>query len=193
MNDRCPAPQDDASVPVGTDRRLSRRRLISGSGATMSEQLPDPENRVLADETALDSFGLPRPKLIYSYDDYTRAGLDVALQFHHEILGLLGATDLVDAEEPYGVGHLMGTYRMGDDPATSVTGREGRAHDHPNLWLAGSGLFPTMGTANPTLTIAALALLTADAIGREFNVQIPVATPEATPAASPEASPVAAG
>jgi glucose dehydrogenase len=40
----------------------------------------------------------------------------------------------------------------------------GRSHDHPNLWFAGSSLFPTSGTANPTLTIAALALRTAEAI-----------------------------
>jgi choline dehydrogenase-like flavoprotein len=40
----------------------------------------------------------------------------------------------------------------------------GQSHDHPNLWFAGSSLFPTSGTANPTLTIAALALRTAAAI-----------------------------
>lgn len=101
----------------------------------------------------------------------------------------MGATHMVDAEELYGVGHLMGTHRMGDDPATSVTDRDGRTHDHPDLYLAGSGLFPTSGTANPTLTIAALALLTADAIGRDLGVQIPLATPVASPEASPVATP----
>ena len=40
----------------------------------------------------------------------------------------------------------------------------GQTHDHPNLWFAGASLFPTSGTANPTLTIAALALRTAGAI-----------------------------
>jgi choline dehydrogenase-like flavoprotein len=53
---------------------------------------------------------------------------------------------------------------MGDDPKTSVANTQGQSHDHTNLWLAGSSLFPTSGTANPTLTIAALALRTADAI-----------------------------
>ena len=38
------------------------------------------------------------------------------------------------------------------------------SHDHDNLYLVGSGTFPTGGTANPTLTIAALALRTADRI-----------------------------
>jgi len=139
--------------------------------SSLTEQLPNPENRVRPDPTAVDALGIPRPRLTYAYDDYTREGLSAASNFHFDILAALGATGIVNAGGAYGVGHLMGTCRMGDDPATSVTDREGRTHDHPNLWLAGSGLFPTSGTANPTLTIAALALLTADAIGRELNVK----------------------
>jgi len=53
---------------------------------------------------------------------------------------------------------------MSDDPANSVVDRDGRAHDHPNLFIAGSSVLPTGGTANPTLTLAALALRTAEAI-----------------------------
>jgi choline dehydrogenase-like flavoprotein len=37
-----------------------------------------------------------------------------------------------------------------------------RTHDHPNLWLVGSGAFPTAGAVNPTLTIAALSLRAAE-------------------------------
>lgn len=122
------------------------------------------------------------PHLIYSHDDYTRRGLEEALRFHHKILDVMDATDRIDSGEPYGVGHLMGTYRMGTDPSRSITDRDGRAHDHQNLFLAGSGLFPTSGTANPTLTIAALALATAETISKDLTVRIPVATPGATPA-----------
>ena len=63
-----------------------------------------------------------------------------------------------------GAGHVMGTYRMGNDPKTSVVDGWQRSHDHPNLYLVGSGTFPTVGTANPTLTLSALALRTADDI-----------------------------
>ena len=63
-----------------------------------------------------------------------------------------------------GAGHIMGTYRMGDDPKTSVVNSFQRSHDHNNLYLVGSGTFPTGGTANPTLTLSALALRTADKI-----------------------------
>jgi choline dehydrogenase-like flavoprotein len=58
----------------------------------------------------------------------------------------------------------MGTTRMGADGRTAVANASGRSHDHSNLWFAGSSLFPTSATANPTLTIAALALRTAEAI-----------------------------
>ena len=64
----------------------------------------------------------------------------------------------------FGAGHTVGTYRMGSDPSTSVVNSEQRSWDHPNLFLVGSGVFPTVATGNPTLTIAALALWAAQTI-----------------------------
>ena len=55
----------------------------------------------------------------------------------------------------------MGTYRMGHTEKDSVVDSFQKSHDHDNLYLVGSGTFPTGATANPTLTIAALALRTA--------------------------------
>ena len=63
----------------------------------------------------------------------------------------------------------MGMTRMGNNPATSVTDGEGRTHDHPNLFIVGGSLFPTGGTANPTLTISALSLRCADSIERQLK------------------------
>jgi choline dehydrogenase-like flavoprotein len=63
-----------------------------------------------------------------------------------------------------GAGHIIGTYRMGDNPKTSVVNSFQKSHDHNNLYLIGSGVFPTSATGNPTLTIAALCLRTADKI-----------------------------
>jgi glucose dehydrogenase len=65
----------------------------------------------------------------------------------------------------------MGTYRMGDDPKTSVVDLFQRSHEHNNLYLVGSGTFPTGGTANPTLTISALAMRTADSIASDLKSQ----------------------
>jgi choline dehydrogenase-like flavoprotein len=47
---------------------------------------------------------------------------------------------------------------MGADAKTSVVDADLRSHDHPNLFILGSTVFPTSATANPTLTIAALAI-----------------------------------
>lgn len=66
------------------------------------------------------------------------------------------------AWNPLGFSHPMGTTRMGDDPATSVTDLAGRVHGFANLYLAGPGLIPIAIAVNPTLTAVALALATAD-------------------------------
>ncbi|MBN1237822.1 MAG: GMC family oxidoreductase, partial [Gammaproteobacteria bacterium] len=134
--------------------------------AALLEQLPDPDNRVtLADER--DALGLPRPKLTYSIDDYTLAARDAARRLADVVFDGLDATRRTHVESLFGAGHIMGTYRMGTDPKISVVDPFGRSHDHPNLFLAGSGVFPTGATANPTLTLAALALRTAAEIVEE--------------------------
>jgi choline dehydrogenase-like flavoprotein len=50
----------------------------------------------------------------------------------------------------------------------SVVDGDQKAHDHPNLYLLGSGNWPSYATGNPTLTIAALALRAADAISQQL-------------------------
>ena len=53
---------------------------------------------------------------------------------------------------------------MGADPKDSVVDPDLRSHDHRNLFILGSAVFPTSATANPTLTIAALKLRTVDQV-----------------------------
>jgi choline dehydrogenase-like flavoprotein len=65
--------------------------------------------------------------------------------------------------------HLMGTARMGDDPATSVVDRWGRAHDVRNLFVVDGSVFVTGAAVNPTTTIQALALRTAEWLGQQFG------------------------
>jgi choline dehydrogenase-like flavoprotein len=59
-------------------------------------------------------------------------------------------------------GHHIGTARMSDDPRKGVVNPQCRSHDVENLYVAGSAVFPTSGSANPTLTIVALAIRIAD-------------------------------
>ncbi len=132
--------------------------------SSLVEQLPDPENRVTLAEDHKDALGLPRPRLHYRVDPYTRDGMAEARRVHDRIFDALGVTERQHRDEPEGASHIMGTYRMGHDPKTSVVDAHLRAHDHDNLYLLGSGTFPTGGAANPTLTIAALALRAAKAL-----------------------------
>lgn len=53
--------------------------------------------------------------------------------------------------------HEAGTLWMGEDPNTSVTNPDGRFHHVANAYVAGPGLFPTIGSPNPMLTGTALA------------------------------------
>ena len=61
-----------------------------------------------------------------------------------------------------GYAHLVGAARMGSDPSTSVVDKFGRTHDIANLFVCDGSIMPTQGSANPGLTIQALAARTAD-------------------------------
>jgi choline dehydrogenase-like flavoprotein len=137
--------------------------------ANLIEQMPLPENRVVPAFDKLDSFGMPRPRIYYQLGEFVERGMALARAVSEQIFQAMGAYEINHSQEHQGAGHLMGTYRMGDKPATSVVNAEQRAHDHHNLFLLGSGVFPTVGTANPTLTLAALALWAADTIERDLH------------------------
>jgi choline dehydrogenase-like flavoprotein len=132
--------------------------------ATMVEQLPSPENRIVPDNDQRDAIGIPRPRITYRIDDYCRQALDRGQRIHQEIFAAMSATEIEHGSTIFSAGHIMGTYRMGTDPRTSVVTPEQRSHDHANLFLLGSGVFPTGAASNPTLTIAALALRAVNAI-----------------------------
>ena len=126
--------------------------------ASQVEQLPDASNRVTLDPDEKDIYGVPLPRLAFRLDAYVEAGLAAARAAHAEIFDRVGATEIQHRDAPEGAGHIMGTARMGNDPKSSVVDRDLLSHDHSNLFILGSAVFPTGATANPTLTIAALAL-----------------------------------
>jgi choline dehydrogenase-like flavoprotein len=133
---------------------------------SLMEQLPNPENKIVPDFANVDAIGIPRPRISFTIGSYVRDGLAEAAELHERLFEELNATARHHVGFPFGAGHVMGTTKMGDDPATSVVDGFGRSHDVPNMFVVGSSLFPTVGTANPTLTLAALALRTADAMLR---------------------------
>ena len=136
-----------------------------------TEMLAESSNRIEL-STNKDALGIPRPLFTFDVGDYTRVALREGFETAKDLFGVMGATVMGDQTMPDGkwntAAHIMGTCVMGDDPASSVVNRWGRAHDVPNLWIVGSSVFATSATANPTLTLAALSLRTAAAINREM-------------------------
>ncbi|MBI4473415.1 MAG: GMC family oxidoreductase [Acidobacteria bacterium] len=147
------------------------------------EQLPDPSNRVTIDPQYKDALGNYRPVVRYDIADYTREAMMVARSIATGIFARVGASDHTrfrPTEAGYleykgvgytvrGAGHLVGTHRIGASRNNSVTNRYSRAWDHENLYVVGPGSMPTIGTSNPTLTVAALAFMAARNIQKELG------------------------
>lgn len=123
------------------------------------EVLPDPERRI-ALSSEKDALGLPKPEAHYSIDDYTRKGHERSQQDFRRIAELMGGTNLRFSKEGEFANnqHICGTLSMGNDPKTSVCDQWGRAHDHENLFLAGTAVLPTSSTCNSTENGLAVAL-----------------------------------
>ena len=144
------------------DRAARQVRLVSSM-----EVLPIEGNRVTVDPTRRDALGLPYPKVDFRIDQSTLDGCRVAVERDVQILQAMKASDIrkADWQKPE-VGNAMiaGTTRMGEDARTSVVDADCRSHDHDNLYVVGTSVYPTITICSPTLTAAALALRTADAI-----------------------------
>jgi choline dehydrogenase-like flavoprotein len=148
-------------------RRVHRRG--TGLGA-ICEDLPEAHNRVTLDPVLTDIHGIPAPRIAYTLSENSRRMIDFSVARGIELLKAAGAYD-VEVEAPImrGGWHLMGTARMGHDPATSVVNGWGRSHDVKNLFIVDGSLFVTSAGVNPTPTIQALALYVADQIKQRLG------------------------
>ncbi|OXM85059.1 GMC family oxidoreductase [Paenibacillus rigui] len=126
----------------------------------VGEVLPDPNNRIsLTDE--MDEYGVPRAKVTFSYGANDQKVISHAVEQMKAILTAAGGQpDFVVPD----TAHLMGGCRMGDDPSASVVNSYGQTHDIPNLFICDASIFVTSGAGNPTNTVMALAMRTADYI-----------------------------
>lgn len=124
----------------------------------LGEILPWPDNRV---EIAKDKdrFGLPVAKVTFNLHDNDKKLIEFGKNKTMEVMYAAGAEEVVQ-EARYA--HLVGAARMGSDPRTSVVDKFGRTHDIANLFVCDGSIMPTQGSANPGLTIQALAARTAD-------------------------------
>jgi choline dehydrogenase-like flavoprotein len=161
---------------IGSELRARLRDLIGRQVrfGSLIEQPPVAENRVTIDRTRVDALNLPRPVISYDIDDYVLDGMATASGIVDQIFDQALIDDKTDPAQGLGfqtswkgtkmvwagAGHFAGTHCMGSDPEGSVVDSHQRSWEHDNLFLAGPGSMPCMGTSNPTLTVAALAFRT---------------------------------
>ncbi|HEY1647856.1 MAG TPA: GMC family oxidoreductase [Terracidiphilus sp.] len=123
----------------------------------LGEILPWEDNRVeLASEK--DQYGLPVAKVTFNLHQNDKKLIEFGKRKVMEIMWAAGAEAVV--QEPR-YAHLVGAARMGSDPSSSVVDKFGRTHDVANLFICDGSILPTQGSANPGLTIQALAARTA--------------------------------
>jgi GMC oxidoreductase len=137
------------------------------------EQTPNRESRVTLDGGKDSLFGDPLPLL-----DWRTTAEDAARNPRQAIdmvaaaLSQLGYLQTLQVKEPlinWPGDHHMGATRMSARAEDGYVNADCRAHEVDNLYIAGSSVFPTVGYANPTLTIVGLALRLADHLARTTN------------------------
>ncbi len=185
------APASDLDILVdqynkfGKDLREALIRRISSQlmFAFMIEVPPEESNRVAVSPQYVDALDEMRPIVSFAAPEYTLRGASYARQFARVVFSRLGAEDHTaydpnnyghvsygdQAFELRGGNHLAGTHVMGSNRATSVVTTDQRSWDHENLYLVGAGSMPTVGTANVTLTLAALCYRSARAMLRQLG------------------------
>ncbi len=124
----------------------------------LGEILPHKDNRVqLAEEK--DQNGIPITRMTFNLGENDKKLIEFGKNKTMEVMWAAGAQEVVQ-EARYA--HLVGAARMGSDPETSVVDKFGRTHDIANLFICDGSIMPTQGSANPGLTIMALAARAAD-------------------------------
>ncbi len=141
------------------------RSLVAVAHGT---SLPQESNSVSLDPRLRDAWGQPCIRITYRdhADDVANARFLAART--EEILqaaGALRTARFAETENMYSP-HLLGTCRMGNDPATSVVDRYHRSHDVPNLFICDGSSLVSSGRGQPTMTIQALAFRAAAHVGR---------------------------
>ena len=125
-------------------------------------------NRLKLDPEVKDAWGLPAIRVTHREhaDDFANArflqdrGMEIL-----EAAGALRATRAPIVPQTISA-HLLGTCRMGNDPATSVVDKYHRSHDVPHLFVCDGSSLVTSGRGQPTMTIQALAFRAGEHLAR---------------------------
>jgi glucose dehydrogenase len=143
----------DRVAPAATERVLTLH----------SEAAPE-SRRTVTLSAQRDRFGDPYAHIHYELNEFDASTYAYGRGLFDRFARATGAVDarLDGIETVYSGGHHIGTCRMGRDPRDSAVDSFGAVYGCSNLFVAGSSMFVGSAAVNPTLTIAALAIRTAD-------------------------------
>ncbi|MNY38582.1 6'''-hydroxyparomomycin C oxidase [compost metagenome] len=143
----------------------------------MFEPVPNRQSRVTLSAN-VDALGLKQAVVDWRLTDQDRDNFQRQTQLVLDGLSQMGVVqpsaggrvpEAIWPDDVMGCWHHMGTTRMSEDPARGVVNADCRVHGLHNLYIAGSSVFPTVGSDSPTITIVALALRLADRISMELS------------------------
>ncbi|MCI0598214.1 MAG: GMC family oxidoreductase [Beijerinckiaceae bacterium] len=139
---------------------------------TVIEPVPNPESRVTL-SAERDRLGLNQVRVTWQLTEDDRehcatTNKTILATLSHSRIGFPSgqSADYADIwpKKIVGCWHHMGTTRMHSDPAKGVVDANCKVHGINNLFVAGSSVFPTVGSDSPTITLVALALRLCDKI-----------------------------
>ena len=131
--------------------------------------LPLDSNNITLDPEVRDKWGLPALRCTYMDHPDDLATMRFFMDRSVELMEAAGALQIHASYPENGQtnsSHMLGTCRMGDDPATSVIDRYHRSHDVPNLFMCDGSSLVTSSRGQPTMTIMALAFRAAEHISQ---------------------------
>jgi gluconate 2-dehydrogenase alpha chain len=133
-----------------------------GSVYTQLDALPYGDDRLDLDPRVTDRHGVPVVRVTHRVRPNEERAAAYMGGVQERLLREAGAEETWRPRGAYvEARHCCGGTRMGDDPAASVVDGWGMSHETPNLGILGASTFPTVGGANPTLTVQATAWRTA--------------------------------
>jgi choline dehydrogenase-like flavoprotein len=145
----------DNRWPFGLRKEYGRWRQLA-SLVVVVEDLPQDGNRV-----TLDADGMPFVSHASS-SSYAQRGVEQSRAAMERVLSPLPVESIEFRGMRATESHVQGSLRMGQDVATSVVDEKQVHHRVRNLVVVGSSVFPSGACANPSLTVAALSLRSAD-------------------------------
>ena len=147
------------------------------------DQPPNINNCITINKNKVDQLSIPRPIINYNISEYTLKGMEKAKMISEDIFKNIKIEDhsYYNEHDPGYIeinnkgyvfnpaGHFLGGHIMGTNQNNSVVNKYQKVWGYDNCYAVGCGSLPTSGTANPTLTLAALSYLTVDDICRNMK------------------------